>query len=339
MSEDEGEDKMGDETYSTIFSSLKHPIRRKILRMLSEKPLSFSEILTTLAIDSGHLSYHLESLGELISHTTDGKYALSSFGVAAVKLMSGVEENSPIKNRKSRFLFRGYTRWFVVLITVILVCSSFYFILYVAPPVDLGGGSVGYSRPLTVLPSQAFTCYIIRSYTSTNQNINRTNPSLVEYAIENQAVNTFTEWTVDSYRLDIDFYGNYSISKFYFFSLRVYDLTGNLVYNQSFGYQPGEGIGFGAPYQPLYVSVPGIYRAEIVNLGYENLTTRQFHPRTGIGVLSPANMSITVKISLDRTVYQRPFFIGGAVLLFIAALSYPVFLVVKWASNKRKWFL
>lgn len=81
-----------DETYSTIFTSLKHPARRKILRMLSENPRNFSEMLEALGISSSHLTYHLENLGELVSKTDDGKYKLSTFGEAAVTTMSKVEE-------------------------------------------------------------------------------------------------------------------------------------------------------------------------------------------------------------------------------------------------------
>lgn len=69
-------EKMEEETYSLIFKSLKHPIRRKILRMLVGKQMSFSEILNILSIDSGHLSYHIENLGELIRHSENGKYEL-----------------------------------------------------------------------------------------------------------------------------------------------------------------------------------------------------------------------------------------------------------------------
>lgn len=80
-----------EETYSLVFSSLKHPIRRKILRILVDRSLSFSEILEITTIDSGHLSYHIENLGDLVKHS-DGKYRLSSIGQAAVSLMKGVEE-------------------------------------------------------------------------------------------------------------------------------------------------------------------------------------------------------------------------------------------------------
>ena len=51
-----------EETYSLVFSSLKHPIRRKILRVLVDRSLSFSEILEIMTIDSGHLSYLIENL-------------------------------------------------------------------------------------------------------------------------------------------------------------------------------------------------------------------------------------------------------------------------------------
>ena len=86
------EKKIEEETYSLIFKSLKHPIRRKILRILVDRQLAFSEILDILSIDSGHLSYHIENLGDLVKHSANAKYELSSIGIAAVDLMSGVEE-------------------------------------------------------------------------------------------------------------------------------------------------------------------------------------------------------------------------------------------------------
>ncbi len=81
-----------EDTYSVIFSSLKHPIRRRILRMLAEGPRSFSELQDGFHIESGHLTYHLESLRHLVIKGEDGRYALSSFGEAAVSMMHGVEE-------------------------------------------------------------------------------------------------------------------------------------------------------------------------------------------------------------------------------------------------------
>ncbi len=89
-----------EETYSTIFTSLKHPVRRKILRMLQERAKTFSEMLEALGVSSSHLTYHLENLGELVSKTPDGKYKLSTFGEAATTTMSKVEETPRITEPK-----------------------------------------------------------------------------------------------------------------------------------------------------------------------------------------------------------------------------------------------
>jgi DNA-binding transcriptional ArsR family regulator len=128
------EDKTEEETYSLIYTSLKHPIRRRILRMLADKPLAFSEILEILTIDSGHLSYHLESLGDLIVRSKDGKYKLSSFGAAAMRLMGGVEENysPPLANHKHRIL-QAMPKVFSVLLAVILIVTSIHLATYTEP--------------------------------------------------------------------------------------------------------------------------------------------------------------------------------------------------------------
>jgi DNA-binding transcriptional ArsR family regulator len=90
------------EPYSIMFLSLSHPARRKILRMLSDKPRNFSTMLETLGISSSHLTYHLENLGELVTKLDDGRYRLSTFGEAAVMAMRGVEE-TPESAQKRRF--------------------------------------------------------------------------------------------------------------------------------------------------------------------------------------------------------------------------------------------
>jgi DNA-binding transcriptional ArsR family regulator len=120
------ENKVEEETYSVIFTSLKHPVRRRILRMLAEKPLQFSEMQESLAIDSGHLNYHLENLGELIVHFNDGKYGLSSIGVAAVKLMSGVEEHQPqIRHEKLKLTKIVSAVYPFILVGALLIASIF----------------------------------------------------------------------------------------------------------------------------------------------------------------------------------------------------------------------
>jgi len=128
------EDKIEEETYSLIYTSLKHPIRRRILRMLAHKALTFSEILETLTIDSGHLSYHLESLGDLTARSKDGKYKLSSFGVAAMRLMSGVEENYPplVSDHKHKISL-AIPKVFSIVLTIILIGMSIIALSYTMP--------------------------------------------------------------------------------------------------------------------------------------------------------------------------------------------------------------
>ena len=100
--------------------------------MLSQKSLTFSEILDILKIDSGHLSYHLESLGDLITHTKEGKYILSSFGVAAMKLMGGVEENyPPTPSTKHRHrISQAIPKVLSIILAISLITASFHLLNY-----------------------------------------------------------------------------------------------------------------------------------------------------------------------------------------------------------------
>jgi DNA-binding transcriptional ArsR family regulator len=119
-----------EEPYSIMFSSLKHPTRRKILRMLSEKPKNFSTILEALGISSSHLTYHLENLGELLTKMEDGSYKLSTFGEAAVVAMRGVEEAPDIKSEYPSFLSMRWKSFFAVLMIVVVILASVSYLQY-----------------------------------------------------------------------------------------------------------------------------------------------------------------------------------------------------------------
>lgn len=114
-----------DEIYSTMFSSLKHPVRRKILRILSEKPKTFSNILEELEISSSHLTYHLESLGELLAKTEDGKYKLSTFGEASVNTMKKVEEPQVCKSKRLAMLPIRWKTMIASLLVMVVLLASF----------------------------------------------------------------------------------------------------------------------------------------------------------------------------------------------------------------------
>jgi len=93
-----------EDTYSAMFSSLRHPARRKILKMLSEKEMTFSQMLDELGIPGSHLTYHLENLSEFIVKMEDGKYKLSSVGEASCSVMKGAEEVPTVPTKKFSLL-------------------------------------------------------------------------------------------------------------------------------------------------------------------------------------------------------------------------------------------
>jgi hypothetical protein len=100
-----------------MFKSLKHPIRRKILRILADKPLAFSAMLELLGISSSNLTYHLDNLGELVSKDEKGVYRLSTFGHASVNTMKVVED-APTSPRKKR---SAATRKWIIISSALLV--------------------------------------------------------------------------------------------------------------------------------------------------------------------------------------------------------------------------
>jgi DNA-binding transcriptional ArsR family regulator len=116
-----------EEIYSIMFSSLKHPARRKILRMLSEKSMTFSQLLEELGVSSSHLTYHLETLGDLVTKTESGEYKLSTFGAASVETMKIVEEAPAVR---SKYGFPLSLRWrsllAILVIAVVLLASMSY---------------------------------------------------------------------------------------------------------------------------------------------------------------------------------------------------------------------
>ncbi|MHC3128481.1 MAG: winged helix-turn-helix transcriptional regulator [Candidatus Bathyarchaeota archaeon] len=113
-----------EEPYSLMFSSLSHPARRKILRMLSEKPRNFSTILEALGISSSHLTYHLENLGELVTKMDDGRYKLSTFGDAAVMTMRGVEESPDTKPKHLLTIPLRWKSFFAVLMIWVIILAA-----------------------------------------------------------------------------------------------------------------------------------------------------------------------------------------------------------------------
>ena len=118
-----------EETYSTVFTALKHPIRRKILRVLSIGQHSFTDLQNSFNVNSPVLTYHLDAMKDLVSKTEDGKYRLSAMGEGAMALMERVEE--PPKAESSATLNKSRRKvsliqMFTVFGAIALVTAGLY---------------------------------------------------------------------------------------------------------------------------------------------------------------------------------------------------------------------
>jgi len=77
---------------SRVLAVLSHPLRREILSNLDEKgELSFTEIMNSVGVDTGKLSFHIRNLNGFIESTDAGKYKLTRMGEHAIGLIKGLE--------------------------------------------------------------------------------------------------------------------------------------------------------------------------------------------------------------------------------------------------------
>ena len=97
---------------SKLFSILSNKLRRDILSLLYEKKeLSFSDLMNTLEIDTGKMSFHLRNLKMFLEQTPNGKYRLNSFGQNALRLVRDTEALSievGFQNQKSNLHIAGF---------------------------------------------------------------------------------------------------------------------------------------------------------------------------------------------------------------------------------------
>ena len=81
-----------EENVSKVFSVLSHPLRRRILLNLSEKgERSFTDLMNTLDVDTGKLSFHIRNLSAFTEQTSTGRYRLNNAGQNAIRLIKELE--------------------------------------------------------------------------------------------------------------------------------------------------------------------------------------------------------------------------------------------------------
>jgi hypothetical protein len=98
--------------------------------MLGSKTMTFMELVEELGISTPNLTYHLESLGELITKMDNGQYKLSTFGQASVSAMKGVEDVHGAEPKRRLSAFKERAVLGVMLIAIVLL-ASFSAIQYV----------------------------------------------------------------------------------------------------------------------------------------------------------------------------------------------------------------
>ncbi|MFQ6050691.1 MAG: RDD family protein [Candidatus Hydrothermarchaeota archaeon] len=78
-----------------IFKTLSHPIRRSIIELLHENTeLSYTEMLSTLKIDTGQLNFHLRKMRGLCKTTGQGTYILTDKGKIAYNVIKEIKKIS-----------------------------------------------------------------------------------------------------------------------------------------------------------------------------------------------------------------------------------------------------
>lgn len=315
-------DKNEEETYSLIFSSLKHPIRRKILRMLEHHELTFSEILEILAIDSGHLSYHLDNLGELVTRTRDGKYGLSSFGTAAVKLMGGVEEYDA-RTTPSRSKAVTVAKIFSLALALTLLLVSLYSMNLVTSAQTNVWHGVS-NMPLTLAQNQTFDYEI--DFAQKYPTFNAPRGMLV---VDSQlAAGSINEWAEYYPRMEIDVNQTQGLEfKDAFLNVTLRDSKGNVVnWYDSNGNVVSPipalwGVGGGGPssfsgWIGATINRPDNFSLEVQNLG-------------------PDSLYANVGVYVVGQYFQKPLFYYGLAGLIMTS-SYLVVFFAGWGWTKRR---
>jgi DNA-binding HxlR family transcriptional regulator len=146
-----------EDPYSRIFSILKHPTRRLILRSLAQASKKrFSQLQSELNVDSPTLSYHLEALKELVEKKNEF-YSATDLGKAALNMMQRVEEPPMTTSHVPQDPVRTGLVWVMVLL---LIGAGLFVLLQ---PSSTDPSHTTYSRTVPFdLPSGGWTSFSLQ---------------------------------------------------------------------------------------------------------------------------------------------------------------------------------
>jgi hypothetical protein len=267
--------------------------------MLRDRELTFSQILEVLSIDSGHLGYHLENLGDLVTHSSDGKYRLSSFGMAAVRLMGGVEEHNPpaVSMRKTKVDIS--IRIFSIVLAVVLLFVGVNAVNFATH--TYGEFVILPGIPVAAAPNQRFVYNVTLTY-GNQSTIGEPDGIIIETLVPEDSV---VEW--EEYHFQLDFKYNSTMD----IVLTILGPSGKVLSVAPLGGSPDNfGIGI-----PALFTQPGTYSIEI-----QNEKSGWFY----------ANMTLHVQ----QYHFQRPFFYYGLAGIVSASL-FPIIVFLAWVLTKK----
>lgn len=86
-----------EDTDAMLFEAISHPMRIKMLFILQEQPMGFSELKRKLGISSsGNLQHHIRKLSTLVETNSSGEYILTDQGKESIVAINAVRN---IQNR------------------------------------------------------------------------------------------------------------------------------------------------------------------------------------------------------------------------------------------------
>jgi len=138
-----------DSSRAELFEALGHPTRVKILRTLTERAMSFSELKRETGIESsGHLQFHLGKLSSLIKTDVVGNYALTDEGRDALQI-------AQTALRSETLLRKCWTK----IDTAIIAVSIVWALTMVATSIELAG--TGFDSVVMILGGGFVACLLI----------------------------------------------------------------------------------------------------------------------------------------------------------------------------------
>ncbi len=117
-----------------LFEKISHPTRLKILSLLQDNPMNFSQLKNALNIESnGNLDHHLKKLDTLIYLDQGGLYKLSDDGYEAIRAVQVMESSMPSKKDSAAFTQGNKVFYSFLAITCLFPISVTVALLWTAP--------------------------------------------------------------------------------------------------------------------------------------------------------------------------------------------------------------